>query len=176
MARLAVLGSIALVSLACATLPACGQQDESRRILAQCSDPPPNQVDSCLEQARVQEETDPSPEMQALVATLIKRQVEARNQPQDLMPLPPMPSDGSDPNGYDAPPTPPPSSDLDNGGTDSGGTYAAPPDAPPQDVAPPAELGNPADADQGDTDQPPPESDRTPNPPPPSGGPGRVKH
>lgn len=149
MARLAVLGSIALISLACATLPACGQQDETQRILAQCSDPPSNQIDSCLEQARVQEEADPSPEMQKLVANLIKRQVEARNQPRDLEPQPPMPSDGSDPNGYDPPPTPPPSSDL------GGNTYDTPPDSPSQDVIPPAEQGNPADADQGDTDQPP---------------------
>lgn len=171
MARLAVMGSIALISLACATLPACGQQDETQRILTECSDPPPNAVDSCLERARVQDETDPSPEMQKLVANLIRQQVEARNRPQDLTPLPPMPSDGSDPNGYDAPPTPPPSSDLDGGST-----YDAPPDASSQDDAPPAEQGDPADADQGNADQPPPDSGATPNPPPQSGGPGRTKN
>lgn len=151
MARLAYLGSIALVALACATLPACGQQDETQRILAQCSDPPPDQIDSCLEQARVQEETDPSPDMQKLVASLIKRQVEARNAPQDLHPLPPPPDDGSDPNAYEAPPAPPPS-DMDDSSS-----YAAPPDAPPQENAPPAMQGDPAAAgDQDDNSQPPP--------------------
>jgi len=167
MARLAVVGSIALISLACATLPACGQQDETQRILAQCSDPPPNAVDSCLEQARVQEETDPSPELQKLVADLIKRQVEARNQPRDLAPEPPMPTDGSDPNGYDAPPVPPPSSDLD-----SGSAYDPPPDSQPQEIAPPVEQGSPANAEQDNADQPP--DSGAPNPPPQGDGPGRA--
>ncbi|HSM94863.1 MAG TPA: hypothetical protein VLT91_02385 [Rhizomicrobium sp.] len=167
MARLAVVGSIALISLACATLPACGQQDETQRILAECSDPPPSAVDSCLEQARVQEETDPSPDLQKLVASLIKRQVEARNQPQDLAPLPPMPTDGSDPNAYDSPPVPPPSSDLD-----SGSSYDAPPDTPSADVAPPVEQGSPDDADQDNTDQAP--DSGAPNPPPQGDGPGRA--
>ena len=155
MSRLAVVSSIALIPLACATLPACGQQSETQRILAQCSDPPQDQIDSCLEQARVQEETDPSPEMQKLIANLINRQVEARNQPRDLTPQP-MSSDGSDPNGYDASPTPPPSPDLDGSGT-----Y----DAPPQDAAPPTVRDDATDAGQDSASQPQPNGG-APNPPP----------
>jgi hypothetical protein len=169
MARLAYLGSIALVALACATLPACGQQDETQRILAQCSDPPPDQIDSCLEQARVQEETDPSPDMQKLVASLIKRQVEARNAPQDLHPLPPPPDDGSDPNAYEAPPAPPPPSDMD----DDSGSYVAPPDAAPQETAPPAMQGDPAAAgDQEDNSPPPPSAHGDPQDLPPENSSG----
>jgi len=149
MARLAYLGSMALVALACATLPACGQQDDTQRIVSQCSDPPPDQIDTCLEQARVQEETDPSPEMQKLVASLIKRQVEARNAPRDLEPPPPPPPyDGSDPNAFEAPAAPPPP-DAD------GGSYEAPPVEAPQEIAPPPLQGNPADQDDDGGDDPP---------------------
>jgi hypothetical protein len=168
MARLAILGSVCLVSLACATLPACGQQDETQRILAQCSNPPPNQIDSCIEQARVQQETDPTPQLKDLIAALIKREADARNQPQSLQPLPPVPGDEADTgSAYDTPPTPPPSSDLD-----SGGAYEPPPDMAPQDVEPPPQQNNPADADQDSNDLPPPPP---PNPAPNNGsGPGRA--
>ena len=171
MTRLAILGSVCLVSLGCAVLPACGQQDDTQRILAQCGNPAPNQIDSCIEQARVQQAADPSPEMKALIAILVRREAAARNQPQSLKPS--VPSDASDAgNPYDAPPTPPPSSDLDGGGA-----YDAPPDMPPQDVAPPPEPGGSANADQSDDDtgQPPPQQqDNEQNPPPDSGGPGRA--
>jgi hypothetical protein len=144
MARLAYLGSIALAALAYAALPAFGQQDETRRILAQCSDPPPDQIDSCLEQARVQEETDPSSDLQNLVASLIKRQVEARNAPQEV-----------------APPQP----DADNSGS-----YEAPPEAAPQELAPPAVPGDPSAADEnGDNSGAPPDGDQ-PDSPPDNGG------
>jgi hypothetical protein len=172
MPRLAYLGSIALVALACATLPACGQQDETQRILAQCSDPPPDQIDSCLEQARVQEETDPSPDMQKLVASLIKQQVEARNAPQDLHPPPPPPDDGSDPNAYEAPPALSPPSDMDDSGS-----YVAPPDAAPQETAPPAIQGDPSAAgDQDDNSQPPTASGDSQNLPPDNGGSPHSTH
>lgn len=159
MARLAYLGSMALVALACVPLPACGQQDDAQRIMSQCSDPAPDKIDSCLEQARVQEETDPSPEMQKLVANLIKLQVEARNAPRDLEPPPPPPpDDGSDPNAFEAPLAPPPP-DAD------GGSYAEPPVSTPQEIAPPAIQGNPADADD-DEDTSPPQAGGDPQNPP----------
>lgn len=164
MARLAYLGSMALVALSCATLPACGQQDDTQRIVAQCTDPPPDQIDSCLEQARVQEETDPSPQMQKLVANLIKLQVEARNAPRDLEPPPPPPpDDGSDPNAFAAPPAPPPP-DAE------GGNYEAPPVSTPQEIAPPVMQGDPAQQDDTDEDTPPTPRGDPQNPPPDNGG------
>lgn len=162
MTRLAILGSVCLVSLACATLPACGQQDETQRILAQCGNPAPNQIDSCIEQARVQQETDPSSQLKNLIASLLKREADARNQPQSLQPsLPPADDTGA----YDTPPTPPPSPDLD-----SGSTYEPPPDMPPQDAAPPVEQGNPAATDQDDGD------DSPPSPPPGDSGQNPAPH
>jgi hypothetical protein len=127
-------------------LPACGQQDDTQRILAQCGNPAPNQIDSCIEQARVQQEADPSPEMKALIASLVRREADARNQPQSLQPS--VPSDASDAgNTYDAPPTPPP---------EPGGSANA-------------------DQSDDDTGQPPPQQqDNEQNPPPDSGGPGRA--
>lgn len=163
MARLAYLGSMALVALSCATLPACGQQDDTQRIIAQCTDPPPDQIDSCLEQARVQEETDPSPQMQKLVANLIKLQVEARNAPRDLEPPPPLPpDDGSDPNAFETPPAPPPDAE--------GGSYEAPPVSTPQEIAPPVMQGDPAQQDDTDEDTPPTPRGDPQNPPQDNGG------
>jgi len=175
MPRLAFLGSAALIALACAVLPACGQQqDETQKIIARCSDPPPDQVDSCLEQVRVQQETDPSPDLDPLMAQLIKRQVEARNPP-DAAPPPPPEDNGAGNDNV----TPPPSPDLTDGGADQ------PPALSPQDEAPPDQQGNPADAgaDQatgpptpltGSVDSnplPPPGSDAQ-TPPPQDGGSG----
>jgi hypothetical protein len=120
---------MAMAALVYAVLPACGQQDDTQRIVAQCSNPPPDRIDSCLEQARVQEETDPSPEMQKLVATLIKLQVEARNAPRDL----------------ESPPPP----DADSG------SHEASPASAPQEIAPPAMQDNSAARDDLDEDSPP---------------------
>lgn len=140
MARLAYLGPMAMAALVYAVLPACGQQDDTQRIVAQCSNPPPDRIDSCLEQARVQEETDPSPEMQKLVATLIKLQVETRNAPRDL--------------------EPPPPSDADSD------SYEAPPVSAPREIAPPAMQGNSADQDDLDEDSPPAMTNGDPQDPP----------
>lgn len=168
MTRMAILGSVCLVSLACATLPACGQQDETQRILSQCSNPAPDQIDSCIEQVRVQQEADPSPQLKDLIANLLKREVDARNQPQSLQPSLP-PDDGSG-GAYDTPSTPPPSPDLD-----SGSAYEPPADLP-QDVAPPVQQGEPAATDQnGDDSPPPPPGNSEQGPAPHDGdGPGRA--
>lgn len=145
MARLPFLGSICVVALCCGALPACGQQDEAQTLIAKCGEPPPDQVDSCLEQARVLDETDPSKDSKALMAHLIQLQVEQRSKPEQIEAGTP-PSDDN----AVAPPEPPPTSpDLGNGTT-----YESPPDA--QDETPPAVQGDPADADQNDTDTPPP--------------------
>jgi hypothetical protein len=166
MARLAVLGSVSLVALACATLPACGQQDETQRILTQCANPAPGQIDSCIEQTRVQLEADPSPELKTLLGTLMTAEAQVHNQPRSLQPLPPAPDDSA-PEGDGA--TPPPSSDLD-----AVPSYEPPADMPAQDVAPPEEQGSPADADQGNADSPPPSPRDEQNSPPDGGGPARV--
>lgn len=144
MPNLAFFGSVMLIALSLATLPACGQQqDETQQIITQCSDPPPDQVDSCLEQVRVQQETDPSSELGKLLAQLIKRQVEASNPP---VPAPPAGDTGISNDGV-APPSSP--------GLDSGGTYEPPPQASPQDEAPPNEQGNPSDSGDDEATGPP---------------------
>jgi hypothetical protein len=144
--RLAFLGSAALIALSCAGLPACGQQqNETQRIIAQCSDPPPNQIDSCLEQVRVKQETDPSPDLDELLAHLIKRQVEASNPP-NVVPPPPPDDNGVGTDNV----TPPPSPDLNDGGA-----YEPPPQMSPRDEASPDEQGNPADAGDDEANGPP---------------------
>jgi hypothetical protein len=170
MTRAAFLGSVSLIFLSCAALPACGQQDETRAVLAQCSDPAPRDIDSCLRRARALDETDPTPEIQALMGQLIQRQIRASEPP----PPPPEtfdpdhPPDDKGVSSYDvAPPDPPPSSDL--GPLQP---YQSPPDTNSQDDAPPDAQGNPADAG------PPPDANAPPGdpngPPPPRGaGPGR---
>jgi hypothetical protein len=174
MTRLAYLGSLSLVALACAALPACGQQDDMQKIVAQCSDPAPADLDSCIEQVRVLNETDPSPATQQLEAHLIQLQVEEREKPQQADQGTPPPADDNGVSSYDvSPPTPPTSSDL--GG---GSTYDAPPDVPPQDQAPPAEQGNPSDVGPDDSTpppDPPAEREHKEHPAPSDAGPGVGK-
>ncbi len=157
MTRLAFLGSASLIFLSCAALPACGQQDETQAVLAQCSDPAPAAVDSCLERARVLEETNPTPEMQALVGKLIQIQVRASEAPPAQSgPVGDTdhPPDDNGVSSYDvAPPDPPPSSDL--GPLEP---YQAPPDVRSQDEAPPDTQSAPADMAPPDANAPPSDS------------------
>lgn len=48
------------------------EDSDASRLVAECSAPdlPQSSIDSCLERVRVREETDPSPELQSLEATL----------------------------------------------------------------------------------------------------------
>jgi hypothetical protein len=163
MTRIAFLGSASLIILSCAALPACGQQDEAQAVLTQCSDPLPRDVDSCLERARVLDETDPSKEVQALISRLIQMQARASE------PLPP--PDSVDPNHppYDVtPPTPPPSNDL-------GPLEPYQPPPAPQDETPPDTQIAPADMAPPDPNAPPtPGSTIIQTTPPQQGdGPGR---
>jgi len=174
MTRAAFLGSISLTFLACATLPACGQQDETQAVLAQCSDPAPRDIDTCLERARVQDETDPSPEIHALVGHLIQRQVkasEATHAPDQSDSSTPPPPDDQGVSSYDAsPPTPPPPSDA----VPLEPYQPPPPDNARQD-APPDAQGDPSDAEPPDADGPPAQLPNTNSPssaPPQGGGPG----
>ena len=129
MTRAAWIGTFTLILLACGALPACSQEDANAKIVSDCSDAVPQAVDSCLERARVAEETDPTPEMQALVAKLIQRQVEmSENKQPQIVEAPPEDDHGV--SSYDvAPSIPPPSPDL------LGNTPAA--SQQPQDYVPP---------------------------------------
>ena len=63
--------------LSCALAPSAfaGDGDDAASIMADCggSDLPASAVDSCLERARVLDETDPSPQLQSLEAKLEER-------------------------------------------------------------------------------------------------------
>lgn len=74
MTRAAFLSSISMILLATATLPACAQQDDANKVIAECSRPPREAIDSCLERVRVLNETNPSPQLQSLEAALSGRQ------------------------------------------------------------------------------------------------------
>jgi hypothetical protein len=140
-----MLGSTSLVILSCAALPACGQQEERRIVLSECSDPSPRDLYRCISRVREIDETDPSPEIQALMARLIVRQA------RESEPPPPLPDAGYDPDhppddagvsSYDvAPPDPPPSTDL--GPLQP---YDPPPGASVQEEAPPDMQGDPSQA------------------------------
>jgi hypothetical protein len=112
--------------------PALAQQDNPDTIVADCSGQiPQEKVDSCLERARVADETDPSPQMQSLEAQLEIRAhhpdvapsnslpgnpaIDNRGQAaasQDMRPYEQPPSDQNDPSNTMAPdntaPEPPP--------------------------------------------------------------------
>jgi hypothetical protein len=151
MTRIAFLGSASLIVLSCAALPACGQQDETQAVLAQCSDPAPNDLDSCLERARVLDETSPSPEVQALIGRLIQIQARANEPPPPpgAVPDPDHPADDKGVSSYDiSPPTPPTANDL--GPLEP---YQPPPQQ--QDETPPDAQTAPADMAPPDPNTPP---------------------
>jgi hypothetical protein len=163
---MAFLGSASLIFLSCAALPACGQQDEKQAVMAQCGDPAPRDIDACLERARVLNETDPSPDVQALVARLIQKQVQFSEPPPPTIPPDAQPSpDDNGVSSYDTtPPLPPPSDDLG-----PQGTYQPPPDAAPAQEAPPDVQGNPSDIGPPDAGPASPGDPNAPPPPPDSG-------
>jgi hypothetical protein len=157
-------------------LPACGQQDTADAISADCSGHIPREkLDSCLERARVIDETDPSAPLKALEAELEQRALhhdEAQNGPppgadQDQGPPPP----GYDPNqppppNYspddqmqrDEPPDQPPPPDSRSR------DQMPPPEGPRGDVPPPADQAGPGEVmppDEGPQGPPP---DNTPPP------------
>jgi hypothetical protein len=160
MRRAAFLGSASLIFVSCAALPACGQQDETQAVLTQCSNPAPRDVDSCLERARVLDETNPTKEVQALVAQLIQRQVRQPGQtPPDGQPDDDHPPDDAGVSSYDTtPPTPPPAEELQ-----PLQPYQQPPDANAQSDAPPDMQGNPDDAGPPPDQGPPPPQDSNQN-------------
>ena len=131
MTRAAWIGTFTIILLACGALPACSQEDESQKIIAECSDPPPQAVDSCLERARVEEETNPSPELQTLVAKLIQRQIQLSESAQPpAIEAPPTEEDHGVTSYNVAPSLPPPSPDLL-------GSTPSEPAQQPQDYVPP---------------------------------------
>lgn len=67
--------SLALLLSALATPAVFAAEDQASTVVADCgaADLPDSQVDSCLERARVLDETNPSPELQSLEAQLEQR-------------------------------------------------------------------------------------------------------
>jgi hypothetical protein len=180
---LLLLGAVIPVGAACSP----SNPDTAQAVLADCDRPdlPDSAVDSCLERARVMDETSPSPEMHTLVATLSRRpygqapgygtaqegpppqpyeQTSADEPPSgdygtDDQPLPDM-SDDTGPPDDDA--TAP---DMDQdmaSGDEPPGDDAMPDDQPPSD-----QEMSPDDNDPGPPDMSgPPDSDSGPPPPP----------
>ncbi|GEM_PF-1960566 len=181
MTRAAFYTTVSLIFLTTAGLPACAQQDEAKALIAECENPAPKALDSCIERARVQDETNPSPELQLLVAQLLQREAtlgEEQNRatapPLDLGP-PDQPYAGSGAYDGGAPPMPDPDVAGDEGSSppDMNGPDEAPPDSQsaPEDMAPP-------DTQNAPDDMAPPDSQPTPDdrngeytepPPPPDG-------
>jgi hypothetical protein len=180
MTRAAFYTTVSLIFLTTAGLPACAQQDESKALIAECSNPPPKALDSCIERARVQEETNPTPEMQSLVAQLLQLEAtldderhEADAPPRDMGPPDrPYAGDGADDGA--APPLPdadiasdegssaPDMNDADQAPPDSQGAPGdmGPPDSQdaPDDMTPP-DSQPPPDDRNGEYTEPPPQSD-----------------
>lgn len=170
MRRLAFWSSLSALLLS--AMPACAQQDSLDSVMADCGGRiPPRLVDSCLERVRVLDETNPSPQLQALEAQLSSRaerdrrdvgggqQGYGQNGPPagyggDSNQGPPPagygPGDQAPPAGYGSDDQgPPPGSDQDQGAS----PYEQP---PPGDQSAPDEQGAPDDS-TGQDDQPPPD-------------------
>lgn len=130
MKRILFWPSSTILLLGILVLPACGQ-DTVESVIADCSGHIPREkVDSCLERARVFDETNPSPDLQALEAQLQQRALHHEE------------AQGAPPPGYD-PNQPPPGYDPNQG---------PPPDYNQNEGPPPPDY----DADQpsqGDTDE-----------------------
>lgn len=181
---LLLLGAVIPVGAACSP----SNPDTAQAVLADCDRPdlPDSAVDSCLERARVMDETSPSPEMHTLVATLSRR-------PDGQSPGYGMAQEGPPPQPYeqtssDEPPTgdygtddqPPPDMSDDTGPPDDDATAPdmdqdmasgdEPPgdnDAMPDDQPPSDQEMSPDDNDPGPPDMSgPPDSDSGPPPPP----------
>jgi hypothetical protein len=73
--RSCTCASLALLLSAVAAPPAFAAEDQASAVVADCgaADLPDSQVDTCLERARVLDETDPSPQLQSLEAQLEQR-------------------------------------------------------------------------------------------------------
>ena len=74
--RMILLSASTLLFLAGAANCACAAPDDANAVVADCgrADLPGSAVDSCLERARVVDETDPSPALESLEAKLEGRQ------------------------------------------------------------------------------------------------------
>lgn len=175
MKRILFWPSSIILLLGVLVLPACGQQDTADAISADCSGHIPREkLDSCLERARVIDETDPSAPLKALEAELEQRALhhdEAQNGPppgadQDQGPPPPGYDPNQPPPNYspddqmqrDEPPDQPPPPDSRSR------DQMPPPEGPRGDVPPPADQAGPGEVmppDEGPQGPPP---DNTPPP------------
>ncbi len=180
MTRAAFYSTVSLIFLTTAGLPACAQQEESKALIAECANPPLQALDSCIERARVQEETNPTPEMQSLVAQLLQREAMLDEQQHHEAPLqdlgpPDRPYAGAGADDGAAPPLPDADVTSDEGSSapDMNDADQAPPDSQPApgDSAPPDLQNAPMDMTPPDS-QPPPDDrngEYTEPPPPPDG-------
>jgi len=146
MNRLGFAGSMtAFLLMSAAPVAAAPGDDTAAEVMRDCggSSLPRDQVSTCLERARVVDQSSPSPEIRSLEAKLEQR---VRNDPGDsATPLPPprdqMGQDDEGPGGQGY--------DDENG----------PPPPPDEDTGP----GGPPDEDSGPDDQGPPDQDMGPD-------------
>jgi hypothetical protein len=165
--------SLMLVALAIPVSAACcspKSPDSEQAILADCDrgDLPDSAVDSCLERARVMQETDPSPKLDSLVATLRNWRSGSTATEQGSVSRDPewQANDGSS-GGYDNAS----GGDYGNGyDSDSNSDDQAGDPAPPeaQDPGLPYEDGAPGDLNDEDFADEPPSDQAAPDDQPPS--------
>jgi len=156
MTRAALYSPALLIILAAS--PAFAQQDDMQALMAQCAEPAPDAIDACIERARVLDETNPTPDLQAFIAQLIQR--EASMPDQGTADRPPQQDSGQA-----AAPTddyvPPPATDT--------AAPAPASDANSQDETPPDPQPTPADMSPPDNTAPSPAAADTEPPAPPGG-------